>query len=475
MKAKGQVLYVGDQTMTPSECFIWRASIAVIVAGGAAAWGGQKADPGRIEDPLARADWQGVIKECERYDSNALKSSPALRAIRGHACLALNRNNESLALFASLAREADERQWLAWTKRFTDQHKDAAVADYLEGDALARLGDWKAALQFFDRALARTPNWHLALNARGVVQHAMGNTSAARADFKNAIAAKPDFADAYASRGTIDVYAPTIKGSSTRNQGPAEWFQRSVDLSPRSVVALNGLGCAAYTNELYPEAKRYFDAIPADSPLSLVAKQNALAAELYQLVRLMWQACDAGMTVQRVEVPGKPGHFIEAGLPGDSQLPRIPWNRLPPEDYPDEIGTVLVLEDGTIVIHYVTCRSEVIPPPEPDDGGEDGGGEDGSKNPMIVPPLPNVQLIHPLPLLRVPVLIGQVEALNARMQQSVSSFSPPGGVDGRKVKSVRTTRKEGRWHAYSLYGLSYRVPEEFSRTPQPSKSGKTKN
>ena len=131
-----------------------------------------------------------------------------MRFVKGHACLALNRNNESFCLFIGASSDDLER-WRQWSQNFAKSHSGYPVAAYFQGDALARLNRWSEALEAFTKGLDTKPRPEvrgLLLNARGVVLAAQKKWGAARQDFKDASDAFPLFADAYASRGTLNLH-----------------------------------------------------------------------------------------------------------------------------------------------------------------------------------------------------------------------------------------------------------------------------
>lgn len=218
--------------------------------------------------------------------------SPVLRLIKGHACLALNRNNQSLALFASALNKPDHKAWYDWTAKLPKTRtaeaqsppKTAlAIAWYLTGDAHARRKEWKAAADCFDEAVKLVPQCYLALNARGVVAHAVGNTLMARLYFVRATKAKEDFADAYASRGTLGVYLHS--GGSGRGNGPGEFFRRAKHSSQDRVpvLAAIGLGCAYFGSQQYEQARTCFSAVAADSDPLQLARYNLLKMQVDRL------------------------------------------------------------------------------------------------------------------------------------------------------------------------------------------------
>jgi len=65
-----------------------------------------------VEQALLSEDWAKVLQLCGT--SSQPSDTGTLRAIRGHACLALNRNDTSLEMFLSLKTDADRRHSWAW-------------------------------------------------------------------------------------------------------------------------------------------------------------------------------------------------------------------------------------------------------------------------------------------------------------------------------------------------------------------------
>src|SRR5262249_26051680 len=71
----------------------------------------------------------------------------------------------------------------------------------IRGLARNKLGDQPAAIADFDQAIALKPDYAEAYWGRGLVRSVQGDWAAAIADFDQAIALKPDYVEAYAGRG----------------------------------------------------------------------------------------------------------------------------------------------------------------------------------------------------------------------------------------------------------------------------------
>jgi Tfp pilus assembly protein PilF len=245
--------------------------------------------PVDVEQAALAGDWNQVWTS-----SGAEKTNPEpaeLRLIKGHACLALNHNNQSLELFASALNDVDRKAWQTWADNFARAHQDNAIAWYFQGDAHARLKEWDVAIQCFDKAIALDAKCYLALNARGVVTHAVGNTIMARTYFVKATKAKEDFADGYASRGTLNVHS-----------NPADAHDhylraQSVSQDRNPALSLIGIGCAHYSKGDYKTAQKLFRSVPEDTFATTIAKQNARYAEAEELQRTKEGRGEEGMSV----------------------------------------------------------------------------------------------------------------------------------------------------------------------------------
>lgn len=222
--------------------------------------------PEPIKNAILAEDWNTVADLCGPNEQ--LESSPVLRAIKGHACLALNRNNESLLLFLSVNNNKDSKTWEEWTRKFVEDHEENHVAHYFKGDALARIGKWDSAIMAFNEAL-NFSDLSLALNARGVVYAYKQELKKAREDFKAANKLTPKFADAYASFGTLQILKKASKGA-------YKSFDKALARSTEFALALNGLGCAKYGHGVknWEQAYKDFSTVVGKLPFSLFVENS---------------------------------------------------------------------------------------------------------------------------------------------------------------------------------------------------------
>ncbi|MBL7040047.1 MAG: tetratricopeptide repeat protein [Pirellulaceae bacterium] len=409
-----------------------------------------------IEQAVLAENWEHLTEHLLK-DVNERSADPVLRLIKGHACLATNRNNQSLALFASVLNDDDRTAWQTWADRVATKHPDNAIAWYSKGDAHARRKEWKAAADCFDRAIELNSQCYLALNARGVVAHAVGNTLMARVYFVKAAKAKEDFADAYANRGILNLGGM----ASARGGGPEEFFKRAQLLSqdgPRNAVALSGLGCVWFGKKDDTEAQRYFDAIPPASRLSLVAARNILIMELRRLAKTIDEAEEAGMTV-RVQVAGQQHPVILHGFPWESGAPTT----IPPDLVQlsggraiESIHLAADSEGGPIIIHERDCTITIwegpgTPIPDPPDNDTRVALRGGLETVIAG----SVDLNRSLTRMAANVASRRDKVVV--QQRTWIAAGSPGGATTAGIKILA-----GRWDARTVYGLLYDAIGEAS-------------
>ena len=188
-----------------------------------------------VEQALLAEDWGRVLDLLEA--NGKASSNPVARLIKGHACLALNRNNEAFCLFLSSRSADDLQQWDRWTGAFANRSPQAMVALYLKADAQARQGNWLTAIDGFNAAVKIVPQHPLVLNARGVAHAAGGMFDRALSDLLAATKVKKDFADAYCNLGALAIQQQEGAGTGISD------FDNALRYSPENVVALYGRGC----------------------------------------------------------------------------------------------------------------------------------------------------------------------------------------------------------------------------------------
>jgi hypothetical protein len=258
--------------------FIFLLTATTLVAGGlfqaakgAAPSAVAPADVAAISPELEKAilaeDWKGALKILDAKKVEEL--SPVERFIKGHACLAVNRNNESVACFRDSGEPKPIKEWESWTNGFAVAHNDSAVATYLHGDALARLGRQEAAIEVFSSGLKRTPNNALLLNARAVTYACVGKWNEAIVDLDDAAAARPDWAEIHNNRGTVNIRR------SLGAQGAMSAFDRANKVSPEFALSRLGTAMALFGKGQWSESLAAMEKLFDDPCIGHLAAMNA--------------------------------------------------------------------------------------------------------------------------------------------------------------------------------------------------------
>jgi tetratricopeptide (TPR) repeat protein len=203
-----------------------------------------------VETAVLAEQWQKVVDLLEARKD--LGKSPVARMVKGHACLALNRNNESLCLFMSVSSAEELAEWDRWAKALAQSNPRNAVAHYFSGDASARLQKWESAPEAFEKARGVNPRHALTWNATGVYLAAMGQTDKALTAFMSAAESNPGFADAYANMGALAIQ------EKDGARGALDDFDVALvpNLSPDFAIALYGRGCVRAVLGRWDEAQK---------------------------------------------------------------------------------------------------------------------------------------------------------------------------------------------------------------------------
>jgi tetratricopeptide (TPR) repeat protein len=223
---------------------------------------------GSVVQALLTQDWKTVANQVDVSPASA----PVTRLLKGHAYLALNRNNEAIGQFRSLATENERQAWDTWSQWFLRAHSDVAMAHYLRGDALARQGKREEALASFSQAVKLDPQNPLFLNARAVTYAAQKQFDPALLDMEDAVRQKGQLADVFASRGIVSL--ESLHSQEGAKSALAD-FNQALDISPDYGPALVGRGCAEYILGERPQALRDFQQASASLPwLQPICKYN---------------------------------------------------------------------------------------------------------------------------------------------------------------------------------------------------------
>lgn len=330
-------------------------SFAVLLAASltAAAWAGSSEGNSpdvvtpELEAALLTEDWHRVADlldhvhtrpqsppqdaeagESPAEDAEMDRSASVLRLIKGHACLALNRNNEAACMFLSARHAPAVKAWRACTERFVEDHPGSAVAHYLHSDALSRSRQWELALAGLEKALKASPDHALTLNARGVAHAATGDLRLARVDFADAIkASRRQLADPYANIGALCLQRKD--GA----EGGLRAFNDALDINPDFALALHGRGyvrivLAGKMDE--EEAKAQIAQAKADLQKAEELSRCEGMAMLFLANKMRYSAFWNGMEPGQMLASLASGEHI--GTTIDAQINRVEqaWNKYKP-------------------------------------------------------------------------------------------------------------------------------------------------
>jgi tetratricopeptide (TPR) repeat protein len=151
--------------------FVLSGVYCLLLTAGCRAKGEQLGE--EIRGVLKSGDWQAVLSELR--SENQYASDPRMRLLAGHACIALNQNNEAARLFLSLSDEKGLEDWLSFTSSLAASEPETAVFHYLRGDALARLNRLEEAIVEFERCRELDVSFALAAKAEAVAYRLRGS------------------------------------------------------------------------------------------------------------------------------------------------------------------------------------------------------------------------------------------------------------------------------------------------------------
>ncbi|KAA3609118.1 MAG: hypothetical protein DWQ01_09880 [Planctomycetota bacterium] len=236
-------------------------------------------------DLALEGHWSEVVA---RLASVSAKSGTATeRMLKAHACLAMNRNNESFALHLSLSDE-DLLSWLEEAEQVALKHPKNAIAHYLYGDSLAKAGRLEEAEGALSRSVQLDPESGLAWNAQGLVSVMAEKHEEARQQFRKASELSTELADPWCNQGM------TLIGMAQGRRGATSAFQTAIQIDPEFATAHHGLGCL----ELLAgrEDSEHFDKamqlLPEAQPIFLVNETRYYAAQVERQSEEMF--ADAG-------------------------------------------------------------------------------------------------------------------------------------------------------------------------------------
>lgn len=208
--------------------------------------------------------------------------------LKGHACLAANRNNEAVEILYSDQVNGDRamKSWLNWTEQLVAKHPTQEMGAYLRGDALARDGQLDKAIAEFTRGISINPKNALLFNSRGVCYACQQKWLEAADDFDEAKGLAPSFADPYANDG--DLYIQ----QSQNPKNALKAFDEALKRSPNFSFALIGKASALFGLSGFDEAKQILTKLSTVPSCGILAIANLKITQDAQNETLLLAAAD---------------------------------------------------------------------------------------------------------------------------------------------------------------------------------------
>jgi len=187
------------------------------------------------EDALFAENWELLVTLLNKVSKEKL--SPIQRFLKAHACLATNRNNESIQLFAELTLK-DLETLQKWNTDVLNKTSNKSLVNYFLGDIHAKGMDNKNAIKYFSLSISQNPKNYLAYNARGVVNIIDEKYDDAVGDLLKAESFNKKFADSYNNLAMMNIRKKNgVIGNSINN------FDIVLKLNPEFALAYHGMGC----------------------------------------------------------------------------------------------------------------------------------------------------------------------------------------------------------------------------------------
>jgi tetratricopeptide (TPR) repeat protein len=166
----------------------------------------------------------------------------------------MNRNlRENMKKWQTQFERSLNKPQLQWHEKLLEQKQNTEIdpedpnAYNNRGIALAKEGQYEAAIAQFTRAFQRNPVFAEAYYNRGFVDLAIGQLGQAISDFTKAVEIKPGFTEVYSIRG--DIYL-----AMSQNKQAISDFTKVIELDPDSAETYFRRSLACYADGQYEKA-----------------------------------------------------------------------------------------------------------------------------------------------------------------------------------------------------------------------------
>jgi Flp pilus assembly protein TadD len=179
-------------------------------------------------------------------------------------------------------QEGDYQQYLSWTQAQRNHRilemqslleaqglgtQEQCSLHFKQGNLFAASTEWEAAIAAYDAALAIKPDYHEALNNKGVALVNLGRYEAAISAYDAALAIKPDYHEALYNKGVA-------LGNLGRYEAAISAYDAALAIKPDDPEALNNKGVTLGNLGRYEAAIAAYDAALAIKPDDPVALNN---------------------------------------------------------------------------------------------------------------------------------------------------------------------------------------------------------
>jgi len=163
--------------------------------------------------------------------------------------------------------------------RYSSSYAETAIAQTAEeyfdkGVEKSVEGDWKGAIQDYNKAIELNPNYTSAYNNRGSVKSSLGDYRGAIQDFNKSIELKPNYALAYFNRGIA-------KSNLDEHKGAIQDYNKAIELEPNDADAYSNRGNSKGCLDDYRGAIKDFNKAIEHNPNDGMAYNNRGLAKIY--------------------------------------------------------------------------------------------------------------------------------------------------------------------------------------------------
>lgn len=254
----------------------WRipgSLVVVLLLATLPAWA-QQAQEAASQQAVLRAEWPKVTDATRAWQQQE-PGAVVAAWLFGYAGLATGDYRQAIEGFQRLGAPQTPGQLRAWAASLVARYPQNAIAQLLYGDALARTGAAAEALAALDQAVRLQPRTALLYNVRGVVRARRGQDETAAKDFHQALTLDSTLADAQCNLGLLFL-------RQGRWDAAIAALTRALALAPAHPAARNARGGAYWQVGDLTRALEDLSQAVTGAPAFAAAAANQQAAQWQQ-------------------------------------------------------------------------------------------------------------------------------------------------------------------------------------------------